>query len=224
MFDALQPEGGVERGDKMTITFQQQVMPTESTPLTSDDPVVQPNRGDWKDGLCECCTYSCCHPSLLNAWCFPQILMAQVLTRLRMNWLGDPAPESEWKHTFRRVIILLVLYLIVMIFMAPPVTVVHNGVASTPNYPSWKRITYNVVSLAFWLYSIIVLTKTRRAVRDKYDIPTKACGGAEDCCCSFWCGCCTVAQVARQTADYPTTKAQCCSSTGLPADVPVVIV
>jgi hypothetical protein len=34
--------------------------------------------GRWKDGLCDCCSYGCCHPSLLNSVCFPQLLMGQV--------------------------------------------------------------------------------------------------------------------------------------------------
>jgi hypothetical protein len=36
--------------------------------------------GRWKDGLCDCCSFGCCHPSLLNSICFPQLLMGQVRT------------------------------------------------------------------------------------------------------------------------------------------------
>ena len=35
----------------------------------------------------------------------------------------------------------------------------------------------------------------------------------------FWCSCCTVAQMARHTADYETYAARCCSDTGLPPNV-----
>jgi hypothetical protein len=39
-------------------------------------------------------------------------------------------------------------------------------------------------------------------IRHKYDIPPQCCtcdeeGVCDDCCCAFWCGCCTTAQVAR---------------------------
>uniref|UniRef100_A0A7S1D7B1 Uncharacterized protein n=1 Tax=Cyclophora tenuis TaxID=216820 RepID=A0A7S1D7B1_CYCTE len=219
------PEGGVQRGDKMTITFQQQIVPTEATPLTGEEPIEHTTRGEWKDGLCECCKYSCCHPSFMNAWCCPQILMAQVLTRLRMNWLGDAAPESQWKQTFCRIVILVVLFIIITTITAPPPPKYNNGVAYYPGYAMWKDITYHVVTVAFGLYYLIVLCKTRRAVREKYDIPPdKRCGDCEDFCCAFWCACCTVAQVARQTADYDQRRAVCCSDTGLPADTPVIIV
>lgn len=41
--------------------------------------------GRWKDGLCDCCSFGCCHPSLLNAMCFPQLLMGQVRTPFGWN-------------------------------------------------------------------------------------------------------------------------------------------
>lgn len=211
----------------MTITFQQQIVPNEATPLTGEEPISHATRGEWKDGLCDCCKYSICHPSFLNACCCPLILMAQVLTRLRMNWLGDAAPESQWKQTFRRVVILVVLYIIIysVTGSSVKVTTSSNGVVSaTPEY-NWLYTIHQLIGLAYFLYTLIVLCKTRRAVREKYDIPaSKTCGGCEDCCCAFWCQCCTVAQLARQTADYDQRSGVCCSDTGLPADTPVIIV
>jgi hypothetical protein len=63
------------------------------------------------------------HPSFLNACCFPQILTAQVLTRLKFSWLGDPALSNDkvWKSTFKIALVILVAYMILYaIFGGPP--------------------------------------------------------------------------------------------------------
>ena len=42
----------------------------------------------------------------------------------------------------------------------------------------------------------------RYTIRKKYNIPEECCtctgvDGLEDCCCAYWCMCCTLSQVAR---------------------------
>jgi hypothetical protein len=76
--------------------------------------------------------------------------------------------------------------------------------------------------VAFAAYTWYVLAKLRAAVRVRYRIPPRAAplvpGCVEDACVSFWCGCCSVAQLARQTADCDNEEdvaAGCCTRTGL---------
>mmetsp|Transcript_43821 Transcript_43821/g.106263 ORF Transcript_43821/g.106263 Transcript_43821/m.106263 type:complete len:276 (+) Transcript_43821:290-1117(+) len=96
--------------------------------------------------------------------------------------------------------------------------------------PGWKPYVLSCIQCVMGLYTLVVMIRLRRAVRTAYRIPPRGCCGGpsgdcgdvcavEDCCCVFWCTCCTVSQLARQTADYDHIRAVCCSTTGLPSDV-----
>jgi Cys-rich protein (TIGR01571 family) len=82
------------------------------------------------------------------------------------------------------------------------------------------RATWHIV---FAMYLIVATMKTREFIRNKYSIPEQNCAGCEDCCCSFWCSCCTIAQMARHTADYDTYRAAACTETGLPRNAPELL-
>jgi len=71
---------------------------------------------------------------------------------------------------------------------------------------------------------LYLVTKVRGIVRAQNNIPETRCIGCEDFCCSFWCSCCTVSQLARQTADYDVEDARFFTSDGLSPKTPVVIV
>lgn len=188
-------------------------------------------RGYWKDGLWDCFTFGPCHPSLWNAVCCPQLLMAQVLTRMNMTWLGEPTSNSS--KTFRRVLYFMITYWVVGSLLAPPLPDVEfEGDDMNPEIithlaqvPALQNMLYHLVNMAFGLYSLIVMVKLRRAVRERYSIPTQTCCDdvLEDCCCFIFCGCCTVAQLARHTADYQERRALYCSSTGLPPSSSTVV-
>ena len=224
------------------------VVATEVTPVVMggssygrvpyDEAPTSTSTGHWRDGLCHCCTLGCCHPSLCCAWCCPQLLMGQVLTRMKLSWLGNPT--SAWNHTFKRVVMVVVIYFILSSYLSPPpIVMVENdddeigyendplsGVAEGDDeyyyYPEWKRQCYNFVSFAFGVYSLVVMIKLRSYIRSQSQIPESIV--CEDCCCVFFCGCCTVAQMARHTANYEEIEetqgicctGTCCSSTGLP--------
>ena len=79
----------------------------------------------------------------------------------------------------------------------------------------------SLVGLAVSLFTLILMCKTRRHIRNKYSIPQETCNGCEDCCCVYFCTCCTLSQMARHTADYETYRAACCSETGLPPHVSI---
>jgi hypothetical protein len=70
----------------------------------------------------------------------------------------------------------------------------------------WRTALYNFLYLAFALYTWYILARIRAVVRFRHGIPARAApvlpGCVEDACVSFWCGCCSVAQLARQTASY----------------------
>lgn len=204
----------------------------EATPLTGTyssfyDDSSSP-RGVWKDGLCDCCSLGPCHASFWCAWCCPQIAMAQVLTRMKMSWLGE-RNSAQASNTFRMTVCVVIAYYVVSSILAPPKPIPQiTGEGDDdlniqvewiqPHVNGLQLLLYYMVNIAFGLYSLIVLVKLRAAVRERYSLPNLTpCGDTlEDIFCACCCGCCTVSQLARHTADYHERRAVCCSSTGLP--------
>lgn len=201
---------------------------------------VDPSHGKWNDSLFDCARYGYLHPSLCNAIFCPQLLMAQVLTRLKMNWWGEEnVPDHEWHRTFRRIFVLVCLYWVLSSLLAPPMPVLQADpitgdmvvMSSQSAQPRFNEFLYRLVSWVFGIYTIILLTRLRRAVRRKYEIPLRRSlwgdlAILEDFGLAVCCGCCTVAQLARQTCDYDRQRAAACSSTGLgsQSEFPIIVV
>lgn len=237
------PEGGVRQGQYF---FSRSSSPssiigsltnmTEWTPLVQNQPNVP---GAWKDNWWDCFTFGVFHVSLWNACLCPQIIAAQIMTRLRLNWLGDPESSSqESALTFYRVLLIVFVYWVISTFTAPsmPVDVIEvddvtGALVEVEDFhlhrSILKSLIYNVANFAFGLYTLLILTKLRHHIRRLDQIPpaptcclrNNVCVSdafaVEDCCMAFWCGCCSVAQMARQTTDYANDPAACCSTTGL---------
>lgn len=227
IFKIQVPVGGVTAGQRFSVP-----LPTElssSTPLVGEDDTALGGgpKYHWKDALCGCFNYGICHPSLWNAMFCPLILMAQVATRMKLNWLGSPAEGDLWRNTFKIVVSIVVLYYVISGILGPfkpdyeydekTGEMVQVG----PDAPLWVPIINNIVGMSFGVYSLIVMIKVRRSVRQRYEIEAETCcGDTEDCCCVFFCNCCTVAQMARHTADYDQRRALCCTNTGMPDPPP----
>jgi Cys-rich protein (TIGR01571 family) len=178
------------------------------------------HKGKWKDGLCSCFRLGIFHPTHCNAWLCPQVLLGQLLTRMKMNWLAAPSSQSSFQSTFRKIIALLVVFSVYDIFMAPPlfeVNVDHKGELSFSHnsYPCWHQVCYVLLSLPMTVFGFVVVVKLRAAIRTKYGIPTGRLGRLEDFICVCCCNCCVFAQMARQTADYEQEPAACCSPNGM---------
>lgn len=204
----------------------------ESTPLlllptvliSPSEPAPHPY-GYWNTGLCDCCIYGCCHISSICALCFPRILMAQILTRLKLDICANHNGDA-YKNTFRNMWIIAISYAIFNTFLSckEPEFEVNDAQelnVTEPDCPRWQRSLNWIISTMFGLYTLFILTKLRQAVRQRYKIPTEryccvcCCGPIEDFCCAVWCSCCTIAQLARQTADYQRDRPACCSKDGL---------
>jgi Cys-rich protein (TIGR01571 family) len=147
------------------------------------------------------------------------------MTRERLNWLGSPGSVAEVAATFKRVVLAFIGYIVVsqclsVIYMGligDPVT--DDGIYDKSDVPASALVVDAIaqtLKLVFALYILVATIRTRAYIRDKYAIPEQSCRGCEDCCCSFWCGCCTIMQMMRHTADYDKYDAVCCTETGLP--------
>lgn len=209
---------------------------SEGTPLLEVPSGNADNAGEgrWKDGLCSCFRFGLCHTSLLSACCIPQLLMAQVLNRVSLDYLGRPITNTSAEsktRTFRIILGILIAYFVFYLLLACPPAMVEmkdndiddanmdlGEVASiTDTCPAWQRGLNQLVSCAMFVYTVVVMTRLRKTVRNRYHIPTNYDTNMEDCCYATWCGCCTVSQLARQTADYDVFAAHCCSTNGLSA-------
>jgi Cys-rich protein (TIGR01571 family) len=176
--------------------------------------------GVWKDGLCDCCVMGPCHPSLWCAiWC-PQLLMGQVLTRMHMTWWGgggsgsggngsssssSSSSSTEYRSTFPTLVLFTMIYFFVRFWL--------------PGGHHRHHPLMRLFNILYIVYMVVVMSKLRRRVRQRYQIPSQqqCCGGVcEDVCCVVFCGCCTISQLARQTVMYDQRRAVPCSSTGLP--------
>jgi Cys-rich protein (TIGR01571 family) len=218
------PPGGVKEGQEFTAPVVSGTVPTHNIP-----------RGSWRDGLCNCFAQGPCHPSLcLTFWCAP-LALAQVMTRMKLNWCGQRKGDQAAGKTCLTILLLFCAYIVtdyaldfLAIHYAPTTQEqANNNNDMMPEYSTQYWIIYSVrmaLRLIFIVYMLLVSIRTRKFVRDTYDIPEQQCGGCEDCCCSYWCSCCTISQMSRHTADYDTYPSSCCTSTGLKQNAPAVLV
>ena len=251
---------------------------SEWTPLVYPNTTHELSFGQWKDRWYDCCRLGLCHVTLWNACCCPQILAAQVLSRLQLNWIGDPIrgtnPQQRktTRETFDRVLLVVISYWCLSTLTdpnhlpGPTSLIIGEGLLPVFNDANVLQQRYNTysfyngINLLFGLYTFVVLTKLRHQTRRVHRIPpanpcgklNRFCNGekfsdiehvdditssadengatVEDCCMTIFCGCCSVAQMARQTASYHKCScrnvssnidhqyehAVCCSSNGLP--------
>ncbi|KAG7337558.1 PLAC8 family domain containing protein [Nitzschia inconspicua] len=91
-FPVRVPIGGVESGQ----TWLVPIMTEHDEGFTDDIGDFEHNEqvqqqtvqyGQWRDGLCSCFRHGLCHPHIWNAWLCPQILLGQLLVRMKMTWI-----------------------------------------------------------------------------------------------------------------------------------------
>eukprot|EP00542_Grammatophora_oceanica_P019193 CAMPEP_0194028644 /NCGR_PEP_ID=MMETSP0009_2-20130614/2562_1 /TAXON_ID=210454 /ORGANISM="Grammatophora oceanica, Strain CCMP 410" /LENGTH=299 /DNA_ID=CAMNT_0038668089 /DNA_START=129 /DNA_END=1028 /DNA_ORIENTATION=- len=191
----------------------------------------------WRDGLCDCCRFGCCHAMCCLGFCFEPLLMGQVATRMGRNICGGPGKPSSRNDTCKIIFILFILLFFIQMAMGIVMSVEScpggklaiegdtgdlmvacpDGTYEEVNDAYlYSRSFLGAYSFIFGIYIFIMTCRTRRAIRDKYDIPAKCCGACNGCCedflCTMCCSCCTVQQMARHTNDYEKYDVGCCTS------------
>jgi Cys-rich protein (TIGR01571 family) len=149
--------------------------------------------GTWRSTLSSCFE-GCTERNLAPFWmgfCCSSILSSQVMTRMELDFVGDPGYPEEVKNTFKYVVILTLVGLAFPIF--------------------W---------LCFIVFTIFLGTRLRRYMRQKYHIPTGQCGVMEDCIFSTFCCCCSGIQMARHTHDEHKYSGEFLKANGLPLGAP----
>lgn len=250
-FSVKVPPGGVEEGQSFQVTIEGRSSEDAfQNAVSVAIPRVSVPVGAWRDGMCDCFRFGCCHPAFWNAFCCTAILIAQVMTRMKLDVLGRPTTTQRAPVLTFRVILGIVLTEVFLSQVVRPIAFVmtHNYIASMmdPNVvvavpkegmeglANFLDTFFLLIRIALALFTLYLVIVTRAYVRNKYGISNKYCNGNEssnrsggvsfeDCCCSFWCCCCTTGQLARHTMDYDTYRGVCCSDTGVPDYVPSVV-
>ncbi|CAB9507347.1 expressed unknown protein [Seminavis robusta] len=204
-FKVTVPPGGVRAGQQFQVPA-----PTEADfQRFSKGAVNKPSAngtgapvGQFRNDMCSCFE-TCPCPTLMGLCCMG-ILAGQVLQRLKLGPCGTP---GDYENTC---VIMTAIFVVFAVL---------TGIlfAST-------SIGYYIY-MVFNVYMIVALTCARKHMRERYNIPGAMCGDSclDDCCCAYWCGCCTVIQMHRHTHDEKQYPYEISSKTGLAANAPEIV-
>ena len=144
------------------------------------------------------------------------------MRRMNFTWLGLPGPTTTTGSTYHIVLVLVSSYVIFVTSLDLYEYFFETNEKETVGSAT-VPILKSVAAFLFLVWSIYALYRTREGVRKKYSIKEERCIGHEDLCCSIFCSCCAVAQIARHTGEFEIYPSVCCSETGLSPDAPLVI-
>lgn len=232
-----QPDEGIQKGEQFNATITavlQGRLPT-GVPCSDTLPATVDSTDDscsiihvhapieWRDSLCDCCILGCCHPVLcLTFWC-PPLSLGQVMHRTGLDWTASPVEHDHRQPLCSPCVVLAWMYI-------PFLALISFLILSEYSYMNKASGRYRelpeefflirslriLLSLLWAIFFITILSRTRSHVRRRYGIiEDPFCRGCEDCCCSFFCGKCTICQLARHTADFHRHQAACCTENGL---------
>jgi Cys-rich protein (TIGR01571 family) len=148
--------------------------------------------------------------------------------RLKLTWLGGEANHGSPAATFRILAMIAAVHVCssLALYWTSFVLVIHGANGGSQTEIEESQFLANlrlILNIAFFILLVIIMALARCRIRSRYGIPERTCHGCEDCCCAFWCSCCTISQMARHTADYENYPAKCCSETGLSPNAPSIV-
>lgn len=153
--------------------------------------------GKWRHDMFACFD-TCGNGMFWMAWCCTYLALGQLLQRLKLNVCGQP---GDYKNTC----IIWTIIWAVLVTMYSILVSVTNG---------YGIFIYAVVGII----ALVALSNARYHMRTKWSIPADCCdnsGCLSDCCCAYWCTCCSIIQMMRHTHDERADYYNFGSSTGL---------
>jgi Cys-rich protein (TIGR01571 family) len=156
--------------------------------------------GHWRFPVCACCDVVT-QATFWMVFCCTPVAVAQLLTRLRLNWRGLEDHPRETSLSFNKIVLSFVA---VLVFGNVPAV-------------GLFIILFYCVTVMVWIGGAV-----RKNMRQRYRIPDRM-GGAEDCVCMSFCGCCSLIQMARHTHDDKEYPGFCCTTTGLELEAPKIV-
>ena len=232
-----QPDGGVTMNESFrakvlhkTGMARPELVYTPSF-VSKSDPFIsnQSNRvkfhiptGRWRDGIFDFCILPL-HPVVFVTYLWPLITLGQVMTRIQFKICGDSDNRSQFcPPAFDVMLAITIISLVFQLMFGGIVNmlllVFRMDIPSETSYDGGDEMVeglHFMVKLGLLIFITVVHTKTRNQMRRAYSIGSdRSCVG--DCCCAFWCGFCSISQMARHTANYHNThRARCCTPNGL---------
>mmetsp|Transcript_7444 Transcript_7444/g.16115 ORF Transcript_7444/g.16115 Transcript_7444/m.16115 type:complete len:438 (-) Transcript_7444:55-1368(-) len=194
-----------------------------------------PPEGEWRVGICRSFFYKCHEGDMvmicLSVILLPQLVLSQVMTRMRLNWLGipdhhsNPIPKEYIDYdakTFFTVMAIIFTYNIIVglidYFMPSHHTYyLDTGSPSIQRNPT-ASVLVSFLNFSLLAYTILILVRTRAFVRKRYSISEaqwSCTEGCEDVVCAVALPLCTTTQMLRHTADHDNDEYWCLSATGL---------
>eukprot|EP00751_Fragilariopsis_kerguelensis_P002487 CAMPEP_0170824618 /NCGR_PEP_ID=MMETSP0733-20121128/45426_1 /TAXON_ID=186038 /ORGANISM="Fragilariopsis kerguelensis, Strain L26-C5" /LENGTH=395 /DNA_ID=CAMNT_0011187931 /DNA_START=35 /DNA_END=1222 /DNA_ORIENTATION=+ len=161
--------------------------------------------GGWRTRLYGCCDVLTQSTFWMGFCCTP-ILVAQLITRLRLTWNGREGSQEETSLSYNRLVLALVFTLAVF----------------------WVPFMGGLCLFIYYLVVVVYVgSQVRGYVRQKYKIPSTLptrCGDrVDDVCLMLCCGCCSSIQMARHTHDDKEYPGHGCTTTGLEFDAPKIV-
>ncbi|RHY34231.1 hypothetical protein DYB28_013614 [Aphanomyces astaci] len=144
--------------------------------------------GRWKADVFGC--FTDCVPNCLMASCCPCVSLAQTVHRIGM-------------YTFTNALLVFgALYITTSVLSI----LQSSSMSSTVVYNRSGWVVYSTtstiwswISLCVQILSIVLIMVIRKRFRITFQIPGSDC---DDCCCSFFCSCCVMAQMATHAEAY----------------------
>ena len=200
-FTATVPRGGVQAGEVFKV------------PKPSIDATLAPV-GRWRTELFDC--NDCCSPMCCMAFNLPCIISAQMIERLNLSLGGCRKNRGSYGKATRFGACVLYPSVLGLLVLLPLIFLIAGIAAESVALINVSNIF--LFALTAWVIFIsVAMICARKSMRELYNIPGSCC---EDFCCTYWCSCCVVMQMARHTHDLKEYPYSCCSSTGLGPNAP----
>lgn len=200
-FTVTVPDGGVVKGQRFIVPFIPQAEATimEASLLPLNSPNTRGNgtaedsipTGVWRDSLCDCCKFGPCHPSFVCACLCKPIIIAQLLTRMKMTWLGQRTHfrntnlsdsrteiDQRWRNTFRNIIIVSVVFFVLVTVVVPAPQLDPADPNAYENLSDSEKKLYSLnssLSALLGFYFFYLMVQLRATLRHVYSIPEESC-------------------------------------------------
>lgn len=172
----------------------------DSNNIAGKDAMTVVRGPKWRHPLCSCFDVLTQATCWMGFFCTP-VLIAQLITRLKLNWKGmKDSNKEEVSLSFSRIVISAIVVLLL----------------------GYIPVVGFFILLLYWLFVVAYIgTNVRYVIRRKYKI--KAVTRFDDCCLMTFCGCCSAVQMARQTHNDKEYPGYCCTTNGLEPTAPSVV-
>jgi Cys-rich protein (TIGR01571 family) len=178
--------------------------------------------GEWRDDLCDVCSFGPCHPVLLNSFFFPHISLGQIMGRSSLDYIGHEGSGFLPRESCMALaVITYSVWFIDLMLIGWGVSEYFMYNEYIPRVAIW--IPFAVLNAFYITFIWYAICSTRNTLRSRYMIPERRCYKCEDICCATFCAPCSIAQMNRHTGDFNTFRALCCSATGMPRHVAVPV-